>query len=360
MRRSWIIGLGVAAVVAATAAFVIFGVLPSYSFTLAPKGQIVAAPGSKFQATVKNAGLAGGTFKQTLTVDDGQPVSVTVKVGSRGTTTADLPLPDTLTPGKHTLKFGAQSLEFTALTPARLKLGKLSIDKPVVKRGGKVTLTMLVYNLGEADGTFPGVLKLNGKAVETTPSPVKGTSSTMVTFEVREKQARAYKVDLSGAKGRIVWVKMERPANGAILKDAIAGGVGKVVIKNSYPQDCMVVMTAKASGKPAPLLKVYVRARQNVTISTIHDGVYYIYYARGGDWNHYNDDFLSGADHRRFPTPMTFRTSSWTTSWADYSAMMMYTQRHTQYSGWTIPLGKVTNGKGVYLPPVSTAKFPGI
>jgi hypothetical protein len=359
MRKRVIVGLGVAVVLAATAAFVIFGVLPSYSFTLAPKGQIVAAPGSKFQATVKNGGLAGGTFKQTLTVDGGQPVDVTVKVTGRGSSTADLPLPDSLTPGKHTLKFGAKTVEFTALTPARLKLGTLSIDKPVVKLGGKVTLSLLIYNRGETDGTFPGVLKLNGKQVETTPAAVKGSSTAMVTFHVRQKQARAYQVDLSGAKARIVYVKTERPANGAMLTNAITGGVGRVTFKNYYKQDSMIVLTAKASGKAPPLLKVFVRAGNNVVVKSIRDGAYYVYYSLGGDWNHYNDDFLSGAGHYRFPKLIAFHTSSWTTSYADYSAMMLWTTRHTQGSGWTIILGSAKKG-GVNCPTVPATAFPGI
>jgi hypothetical protein len=101
-------------------------------------------------------------------------------------------------------------------------------------------------------------------------------------------------------------------------------------------EDCVAVLTTDAAGGRHPSLAFYVRSRSSATVTGIGDGKLYVYFTSGTDWNRTMRDFLTTDDRERFKHAAVFSTSSWTSSYTDWSAWTVYTTQHTEYTGWTI------------------------
>jgi hypothetical protein len=326
-----------------TAGFLLLGwvllVAPTYSVTIDPGEQVVAAPGSTLLAVVDNDGLLDGTYEATLVLDGDELEDVAVAAPAGETATTELAMPDDLTAGPHTLELGDETLEFTALTPPEYKVARLLVDPDVQKVGATVRVSTTVSNTGEATGTFPGVLKVNGEEAATSEVVVEGNGgASSVQFEFERPRPGVCRLDVSGSKGKAVIVKPVRLANGAVLVNSLGGGVGKLVLDNRYQDDCMVSLTTSKSAKK-PSLCVYVRGRDKTTVSGLRDGEYWAFFSVGDDWNRYTTDFLDSSERSRFTKPVPFMTKRWTTSYTDWSAWTRYTTAHTEYTLFTLTFG---------------------
>lgn len=306
-------------------------------------------------AEVQNGGLLGGTYVATLTLDGTELDEVSVETPAGETATAELTMPDDLSAGAHTVELGGETLEFTALTPPEYEVGKLKVDPDVQKVKATVGVSATVRNVGEAYGTFLGVLKVNGKEAATSDVEVEGNGGTnVVEFEFERPKPGVCKLDVDGSKGKAVIVKPVRLASGAVIKNSMGGGINKLVLDNRYPEDCMVCLTAsKSSSKP--LLSVYVRRRDKTTLTGLRDGEYWVFVSAGEDWNRYTDDFLTSLTRERFAKPMPLTTKRWTSSYTDYAAWTIWTTYHTQYTIYTLVFGSNKGAPGV---PVSEKGFP--
>lgn len=330
-------------------------IAPAYCVTLDPGEQVVAAPGSVIVASVDNQGMLTGTCEATPKLDDVELDEVAIEAPAGETATGEIALPDDLAAGPHTLEFSGETLEFTALTPPEYKVGKLKVDPGVQKVKATVGVSATVRNVGEAYGTFPGVLKVNGKEAVTSDVVVEGNGGTsVVEFEFERPKPGVCKLDVDGSKGKAVIVKPVRLASGAVIKNSMGGGINKLVLDNRYPEDCMVCLTAsKSSSKP--LLSVYVRRLDKTTVSGLRDGEYWVFASVGEDWNRYTDDFLTSLTRERFAKPMPLTTKKWTSSYTDYAAWTIWTTYHTQYTIYTLVFGSEKGAPGV---PVSEKGFP--
>ena len=327
--------LGVAAVVLVAAAAVLLAP-PRYALTMPRQGQIVAAPGSRLKVEVKNAGLLSGTLRSAFTLDGVSQGPLQVAVSARGATTVDLPLPGSLSPGKHVATVAGQTLAFTALSPADFDVSPLVIAPSAALVHAPVVVVAEVTNRGEASGVFAGELEVDGHAAQTKPVSLAGGASKSVSYQFTRATPGRYVVRLGDSpRSAIDIVKPFRPATGAVLARS-SSGPGRLTFQNQMHEDCMVVLSTDAAGGRRPSLAFYVRSKSSATVTGIGDGKLYIYFTSGTDWNRTMRDFLTTDDRERFKHAAAFTTSSWTSSYTDWSAWTVYTTHHTEYTGWTI------------------------
>ena len=345
-----------AALVVAAAALL---VPAHYSIAARTRHQIVAAPGSTLTAEIKNGGLLSGTFHAALAVDGVSGGDVSVAVDGHGARTVELPLPGALAPGRHTLTVAGRSLAFTALRPADFHVGRLQLAPDIAKVHTPIVVIAEVTNRGEATGVFPGDLDVNGRAAQTKPVSIAGGASKSLTFQIERAKPGTYALRLGDSpRSRIAVVKPFRPANGAVLARS-SSGQGRLTFQDKMQQDCVAVLSSNVAGGRHPAVAFYIRAGSSATVTGVGDGFLYVYYTSGSDWNRTTRDFLETGDRERFKRPIVFSTSSWTTSYTDWSAWTIYTTRHTQYTGWTIKVSDayVWGPKGGTVN-VTTARFP--
>lgn len=331
-------------------------VAPTYSATVKPPKQVVASAGSRVPIEVANNGALGGTFRETPTLDGKAIAEVSGDVAAGEIATIDIVLPDDLSVGEHKLEIDGVEFAFTALTPAEYKVGKLTIEPEVAKPKQEVTVTAKVKNIGEATGTYPGVLAAGGKEVAAAETEIAGGETVPVRVTFTPARKGACKVAIEESKATVMVVKPVRLPNGKVLKNALSGGSGKVLFKNGYSQDCMFCLTTAKKAKKASLV-VYVRGKSSTTLSGLRDGSYWVFYSSGKDWNRYTNDFLTFPYRGRFDKPADFRTSSWTTSYIDWGAWTKWTTQHTQYTIFTLELNPKYKTKE-WTPPVPEGQFP--
>ena len=359
-RRRLVIVVAAATAALAVAAAVLL-VPAHYTITLRPVGQVVAAPGSRLAVSVTNAGLLSGTWHGRVTVDGVAQDGVGTTLAGRAARTLDIVLPASLTAGRHTVVVAGASLVVTALTPASFHVTALTCDPDGATVHDTVAVSAEVTNEGQATGVFPGELKVDGKTVDAQPAKITGGAVTTVSFEVKRTRPGYYTLRLGDATPvTIPIVKPVRPVNGAVLTRSTSGD-GQLVFKNKMAEDLVGVLSADAKGGRHPALAFYVRAKSSTTVDRIADGQLYVYFESGREWNHTTDGFLVTDDRERFKHTAQFSTSSWTTSYTDWSKWTIYTTEHTQYTQWVISV----SDDWVYGPPggsveVSAARFPKI
>ncbi len=357
-RRKAIIPATVAAVALIVAAAALL-VPAHYSIASRTRHQIVAAPGSTLTAQIRNGGLLSGTFRAAIVVDGVSGGSVSVAVAGRGSRTVELPLPGTLAPGRHTLTVAGRTLAFTALRPADFQVGRLQLAPDIAKVRTPIVVIAEVTNRGEATGVFPGDLDVDGRAAQTKPVSIAGGASKCLMFQIERARPGTYTLKLGDSpRSSIAVVKPFRPANGAVLARS-SSGQGRLTFQDKMQQDCVAVLSSNAAGGRHPAVAFYIRAEKSATVTGIGNGTLYVYYTSGSDWNRTTRDFLETGDRQRFKHPIVFSTSSWTTSYTDWSAWTIYTTRHTQYTGWTIKVSDayVWGPKGGTVD-VTAARFP--
>ena len=143
-----------------------------------------------------------------------------------------------------------------------------------------------------------------------------------------------------------------RPPNGRVLRRGIGNGNAHLTVKNTNRLDAMVILT-RTSSPSTPVLAFYVRRNSKTTIDNVPDGRYVVWDCLGSDWNSYMQDFLTTAEHSKWRDPLVFSTSSSTSYWSD--ARYNYSQRHTNWTNWTVTLG---SGSSKYTRVVSEQQFP--
>jgi hypothetical protein len=89
----------------------------------------------------------------------------------------------------------------TVLAPAAITASSLSISPREVDIGETVTISVLVANTGEEEGSYTVTLKINGVVKQTRELILAGGASETATFAVAEDEAGTYSVDVDGLTG---------------------------------------------------------------------------------------------------------------------------------------------------------------
>lgn len=307
-----------------------------YSITMAPQGQVVATPGSRLAVSIRNAGLLSGTLRARVTVDGVAQPGITATVAGGATKRLTLDLPASLTAGPHTVVVSGKALLVTALRPASFHVTELQCVPQQATVHDTIAVIAEVRNEGQASGVFPGELRVDGRTVATQPTTVAGGTVKGLTFKVKRTKPGYYTFRLGDAAPETIpIVKPIRPADGAVLARSTSGD-GQLVFKNKLSEDLVAVLSADAHGGRHPALAFYVRAKSSATVDRIADGRLYVYFESGSQWNRTTDGFLVTDDRERFKHSAAFSTSSWTSSYTDWSAWTIYTTEHTRYTQWVI------------------------
>jgi uncharacterized membrane protein len=103
----------------------------------------------------------------------------------------------------------------------------LRVSPSEIKPGEEVTISVLVTNVGRAEGSYDVVLKVNGSVLKVKTVTLGGGESTRVEFTVSMDAAGTYIVEVAGLEGRFE-VKEEPPAPFPIWYVALPIGVAAV------------------------------------------------------------------------------------------------------------------------------------
>lgn len=97
-----------------------------------------------------------------------------------------------------------------------------------------------------------------------------------------------------------------RPETGTYIKDMAREGYGVLIIHNNWTMDTVAAITDMDI---LPLVAVYIRSGESLTISGIEDGKYGLYFTVGSLWNQDEGKFRSVLGYYRYGTPLNFETS---------------------------------------------------
>ncbi|HEY40240.1 MAG TPA: PKD domain-containing protein [Dehalococcoidia bacterium] len=173
--------------------------------TISP-AEVEAGETVTISVTVSNSGDLEGTYQLVLNIN-GVAVAtedVTLAGGTSQhvsfTTAQDAA-------GEYTVGIGDLTGSFTVTTsavtepdeePATFVVSNLSVSPAEVAIGETVTITVLVSNTGDLEGTYQLVLKIAGEVVATRSVTLAGGASQEVTFITTEEAAGGYRVDIDG------------------------------------------------------------------------------------------------------------------------------------------------------------------
>jgi hypothetical protein len=333
--------LGPVAAALAVVALVLFAV-PQYEVAQASADEpIVCGETTELLVEVQNAGLVGGTYASTYSLDGAAQEGVELAVDGHGSEVVGLPLPADLAPGEHTATVGDTTITFRALRPAKFVVEFFDVYPTMLKVGDRVKVYASVLNSGEVPGTFDGELLVDGEVEEAKPGEIQPGEVLKLEYTVKLKAAGKHQVKVVNERQKVIVVKPVRFENGHVIARHMSSGNGQLKLRNKKGRDdAVLVLTSTSSRKP--LLAVYVRGGADATVSGIPDGRYRVHVSYGSDWNWYMGDFLTSTERIRFDDVLEFTTKSWTSSWSD--AYYIYSQENYQYSGWTLTLYSSAGG----------------
>jgi uncharacterized membrane protein len=87
------------------------------------------------------------------------------------------------------------------VSPAIFRVTDLNVDPAEVEVGKEVTISVLVSNIGAAEGSYTVVLSVNQVFVESEAVTLAAETSTRVEFKVAKNEAGTYTVELGGVEG---------------------------------------------------------------------------------------------------------------------------------------------------------------
>ena len=151
------------------------------------------------------------------------------------------------------------------VSPAEFEASSLSITPTDVVGGEEVTVTADVSNVGETEGTYTVILKVNGVEVGTKDFLVAAGDSKAVSFRLTEDDPGTYTIDLEGLTGtfRVLKPAEFKVSNLRITPEEVkVGGDAtlKVNIKNTGEVEGTCPVILKVNGVEAETKEVVVAA----------------------------------------------------------------------------------------------------
>jgi hypothetical protein len=126
-----------------------------------------------------------------------------------------------------------------------------------------------------------------------------------------------------------------RPLTGLVKPNISGEGYGELTVDNGTSTDGVVIL---ALGEQ-PVMVAYIRAGESFMMKSIPDGVYYIYFSTGSEWN--GEKFIHQPSYQRFEDRIKFTTTAST------------------YSIWSITLHSVVGGNAA-AEEVDIIEFPSL
>ena len=136
------------------------------------------------------------------------------------------------------------------LIPASFTITDLAVEPEEVEIGDEVTISATVTNVGEAEGSYPVVLEINGVEEDTQTVMLAGGASTVVEFIVTRADKGTYNAQV-GELEREFTIKEPPPVPFpteyliAVAAIAIAGGVGGFIFLKRRPVRAEKIVKAR-------------------------------------------------------------------------------------------------------------------
>ncbi len=89
------------------------------------------------------------------------------------------------------------------------------------------------------------------------------------------------------------------------------GGNGELEIDNGLSNDAVIIL-ALTNNPKYTLMSVYVKAESSFTATGIDDGIYYVYFMTGMDWDSNTNKFTQNLIYKRFDDTFDFTNYDWT------------------------------------------------
>ncbi len=164
-------------------------------------------------AVVTNIGEVEGSYEAVLKVD-GVPVATEVVTLGAGEGTKVVFSVTKDVAATYQVRIEQQTGSFEVLPPlppvvpkpAAFEVSQLSIAPAEVKIGEVVTISAMVSNIGEVEGSYEAVLKVDGVPVATEAVTLGAGESTKVVFSVTKDVAATYQVEVDGQYGEFTVV----------------------------------------------------------------------------------------------------------------------------------------------------------
>lgn len=125
------------------------------------------------------------------------------------------------------------------------------------------------------------------------------------------------------------------PLTGIVKPNTREGGYGELSVSNGTPSDGIVILTLDDQ----PVTAVYIRSGESYTMKGIRDGIYYLYFSTGSEWD--GERFTLYPSYKRFEDAFEFTTTS------------------TAYTIWSVTLHGVLGGTAS-AEEVNASEFPDI
>lgn len=192
---------------------------PLAELTMVPTAEPSAPPpGHKSASLTYHLGPSGATFdpplELTLTYDSTLiPAGVTeselvIAMWDEEKAAWVILVGSTVDSGSDTISVGLSHFSaFTVLAPApTLKpadftLTNLSITPAKAEPGEEITISVLAANIGDLEGTYSVILKIDGTAIATSDITLTGASHQRVTFTTQKGSPGTYNIDVNGLAG---------------------------------------------------------------------------------------------------------------------------------------------------------------
>jgi hypothetical protein len=102
-----------------------------------------------------------------------------------------------------------------------------------------------------------------------------------------------------------------RPLTGLIMPNQSESGYGELTVENGTTRDGVVILTLNN----VPMMAAYIRSGETFSMNGIRDGIYYLYFSTGDDWN--GKVFTTAPSHKKFEDSFEFTTGATTyTTWS--------------------------------------------
>jgi len=183
------------------------------SFHIAPE-EVVAGEDVMIIAEVENVGNAGGTYRAIVRVDAVETASKDIFLAAGAREKIEFNISQNH--GPHHVEFEDREGTFRVLRPAEIKTNKPVVAPNPAKIGEKTNVKMSIENVGEAEGTYPISLMVNGKVEQTKEITLKGGATEEVAFIISKDSPGSYSIEIGGQKETLKVVQVERLSTGIV------------------------------------------------------------------------------------------------------------------------------------------------
>ncbi|MEM2638048.1 MAG: LamG-like jellyroll fold domain-containing protein [Candidatus Hadarchaeales archaeon] len=178
---------------------------------------------------VANVGTAAGSRTLVLKVDGVEVESREVTLGAGQKTTVTFPI-SVEELGEHTVSVdGLSATFFVGRMGANFILENLTLSKDKVKRGEKVTVSVIVKNIGDETGSYLVMLKVDGVLVESKNVSLDPSQSTTVNFTIEIEEVGEHTISV-GNLSKILTVVEEGVSLPVVLAIGIVCAAAVVVM----------------------------------------------------------------------------------------------------------------------------------